>query len=214
MNALNRTSLAIVASVVAISSASADTIFYAGPGANNYYTSTSGIEYGNQVSFPSNPSGAWTISSLTIPYYSNYSLNGGLTLKIYSNNGANGAPGSLLWTSTPQDILNGGGSVTVPFGFSAANQIPNSLTYTVSFTGSSVANNKAGLFIPNQNPAVGSSLGIWSGAGGTWEKRALENGVIPVFQATITAVPEPSTWALAGLGLFGLMAMAARSRKG
>jgi len=213
MNALNRTSLAVVASVVAIASASADTIYYVAPGANNFYNSTSGTEYGNQVSFPSNPSGAWTISSLTVPYYSNYALNGGLTLKIYSNNGTGGAPGTQLWSSGPLDVLNGGGSVTVPFPFSADNQIPNTLTYTVSFAGSGIAGNKAGLYLPGSNPAVGSSQGIWSGAAGVWEKRALDGG-LPVFQATITAVPEPSTWALAGLGLVGLMAMASRSRKG
>lgn len=214
MNALNRTTLAVVASVVTVASASADTIYYAGPGANNFYNSTSGTEYGNQVSFPSNPSGAWTIQSITVPYYSNYSLSGGMSLKIYSNDGTAGAPGTTLWSSGPLDILNGGGSVTVPFPFSAGNQIPNTLTYTVSFNGSSVAGNKAGLFLPGSNPAVGTSHGIWSGSGGFWEKRALDGGAIPVFQATITAVPEPSTWALAGLGLLGLMAMATRSRKG
>ena len=213
MNALNRTSLAVVASVVAIASASAVTIYYVAPGANNFYNSTSGTEYGNQVSFPSNPSGAWTISSLTVPYYSNYGLNGGLTLKIYSNNGTGGAPGTQLWSSGPLDVLNGGGSVTVPFPFSSDNQIPNTLTYTVSFAGSGVAGNKAGLYLPGSNPAVGSAQGIWSGAAGIWEKRAVDGG-LPVFQATITAVPEPSTWALAGLGLVGLMAMASRSRKG
>lgn len=213
MNALNRTSLAVVASVVAIASASADTIYYVAPGANNFYNSLSGTEYGNQVSFPSNPSGAWTISSLTVPYYANYALNGGLTLKIYSNNGTGGAPGTQLWSSGPLDVLNGGGSVTVPFPFSPDNQIPNTLTYTVSFAGSGVAGNKAGLYLPGSNPAVGSAQGIWSGAAGIWEKRAVDGG-LPVFQATITAVPEPSTWALAGLGLVGLMAMASRSRKG
>ena len=41
MNALNRTSLAVVASVVAIASASADTIYYVAPGANKFYNSTS-----------------------------------------------------------------------------------------------------------------------------------------------------------------------------
>ena len=213
MNALNRTTLAVVASVVAIASASADTIYYVAPGANNFYNSTSGTEYGNQVSFPSNPSGAWTIQSLTVPYYSNYGLPGGLTLNIYSNDGTGGAPGTKLWSSGPLDILNGGGSVTVPFPYSGDNQIPNSLTYTVSFNGSSVSGNKAGLYLPGSNPAVGTAQGIWSGAGGFWEKRGVD-GTLPVFQATITAVPEPSTWALAGLGLFGLMALASRSRKG
>ena len=215
MNALNRTTLAVVASVVAIASASADTIYYVAPGANNFYNSTSGTEYGNQVSFPSAPSGgAWTIQSLTVPYYANYGLNGGLTLKIYSNDGTAGAPGTQLWSSGPLDILNGGGSVTVPFPFSGDNQIPSSLTYTVSFAGASVAGNKAGLYLPGSNPAVGSAQGIWAGNSGFWEKRALDGGVLPVFQATITAVPEPSTWALAGLGLVGLIAAASRSRKG
>lgn len=213
MNALNRTSLAVVVSVVAITSAFADTIYYVAPGANNIYNSTTGTEYGNQVSFPANPSGAWTISALTVPYYANYGLTGGLTLKIYSNDGAGGAPGTQLWSSGPLDVLNGGGSVTVPFPYSSDNQIPNTLTYTVSFAGSGVSDNKAGLYLPGSNPAVGTSQGIWSGSSGFWEKRALDGGVVPVFQATITAVPEPSTWALAGLGLFGLIAMASRSRK-
>lgn len=214
MNPLNRTSLAVVASVVAIASASADTVYYVAPGADIFYKSTAGTEYGNQVTFPSNSSGGpWTIQSLTVPYYSNYGLNGGLTLKIYSNDGTGGAPGTQLWSSGPLDILSGGGSVTVPFPYSADNKVPNSLTYTVSFNGASVAGNQAGLYLPGSNPAVGSAQGIWSGNSGIWEKRALEGGGIPVFQATITAVPEPSTWALAGLGLVGLIAAASRSRK-
>lgn len=208
MNFKDKLKLVVAVSLAGAGSAFAATVFEV-PAGNNTFYSTS-LEYGDQVQLPGGA--GWTLESVTIPYYSNYGSVGGLTVKIYANDGVSGAPSTVLYSSSPIDILNSGGTVTIPFADIPANVLPAGFTYTVSFTGVGGANS-AGLYVPNLAPTVGSSFNdFWQNTGSGWELRTMQNGDLANFQVSITAVPEPSVIALAGLGLAGLLGWAARRK--
>ncbi len=216
MNLTQKMKLVFAVSLAAAGSAFAATV-YEVPAGNNTYYSTS-LEYGDEIRLDGYPATGWVLQSVTIPYYSNYENTGGLSIKIYANDGAlvNGkaSPGSVLYSSGPIDVLNNGGTVTVPFANIPDNLVPSSFTYSVSFSGVGGAN-QAGLYVPNAAPSVGSSFNdFWQNTGSGWELRTMQSGDLANFQVSITAVPEPSVVALASLGLVGLSAYAVRrSRK-
>lgn len=209
MNFKDKLKLVVAVSLAGAGSAFAATVFEV-PAGNSTYYSTS-LEYGDQVALAGLQPG-WTLESVTIPYYSNYASTGGLTVKIYANDGVAGAPSTVLYSSAPIDILSNGGSVTIPFAAIPDNVAPAGFTYTVAFAGVGGAN-AAGLYVPDLTPTVGSSFNdFWQSTGSGWETRTMQNGDLANFQVSITAVPEPSVIALAGLGLAGLLGWAARRK--
>lgn len=208
MNFKDKLKLVVAVSLAGAGSAFAATVFEVPAGQDSFYSTS--LEYGDQVQLAGGA--GWTLESVTIPYYSNYGSVGGLTVKIYANDGVNGAPSSVLYSSSPIDILSNGGTVTIPFANIPANVLPAGFTYTVSFAGVGGANS-AGLYVPDLAPTVGSSFNdFWQNSGTGWELRTMQNGDLANFQVSITAVPEPSVIALASLGLAGLIGWAARRK--
>ena len=201
--------------------AQAATVYDLSSGAGNwYYPGTS--EFGDELHL----GGAdRIIESFSFDYFANYSLVGGMTFRIYANDGAllggSHVPGTLLDQRT-LDVTAGGGRVVVQYPFDVANTLPNTLTYTVSFAPTlNRPPDTAGLLLSSDAPSVGSSFDdIWrrTGSGPSdWQLLQVTdpNTGLPVaanFKATVTATPEPSTVALLALGGLGMLLAARRGR--
>lgn len=119
------------------------------------------------------------------------------TVRFYENNGASGAPGSLLFNSGAFALKDGYQTVTIN---GLAVNVPDSFTWTVEF-GGLAGGDQAGLLIYDP-PTVGSSLNdFWVNNGGTWSINQLNGGATPAnFGARVVAVPEPGVIGLALLG--------------
>lgn len=194
-------------------------VVYQHSGSGNF-SYTTGSEYGDEVVLPTHViSGVqWVITGFSFEYAANYALAGGLTFRIYEQNGVpisgSASPGTEIYEKAI-DIVNGGAVVNIDFAYDAANTIPNRLTYTVQFSGL-LPGNTAGLIIPGGTPAIGSSANdFWekTGSGANdWALKAFNPGSPSAnFVATITAVPEPSTVAMMVAGV-GLVLVAIRRR--
>lgn len=178
-----------------------------------YYTSS---EFGDQVTLGGTER---TISEVKINYYLNASASGNETaqVRLYSNDGAGGGPGTLLYDSGSFSITysatTGGYSVIDINELAVASG--NSLTWTILFSGIDPSAGEVGGVLFVDPPTVGSSYDdYWVKNNGTWElNRFPDNGgKVANFGAQITAVPEPGTIALGVLGGMIWLGMAARRR--
>ena len=129
-------------------------------------------------------------------------------LRLYLNDGplVNGraSPGTLLTDFTSQPISTGYGTYGVT-GIS----LPitgDTLTWTVEFT-----SQNAGLLL-SDNHTIGSSLNDFWQNNGAWSLLELDGGAVANFSARVTAVPEPGTLLLVGMGLAAVTARM-RSRR-
>jgi len=164
-------------------------------------------EFGDQVTL-FGPAGTRKLTGFSVEYFSNYDLPGGLTVRFYDNDGTSSSPKTLQYQSSPIDIKLGGGIVSITFN---QPKIATTFTYSLQFLGAGGAN-LAGLLAPNAEPGAGSSLNdYWSKESGTWQLNNL--GPIKAnFTASVNAVPEPGTYALAGVAGFGWLAFAGYRR--
>lgn len=151
--------------------------------------------YGNQIKLA--PGSDLHLANFSVAYGSDYALAGGLTVSLYANNGAGGAPGELLYSSSPIDINSGGGVVSINYSNPL---IPNELTFLVEFSGQD-ATHAAGLLFPNQDPTVGSLA---------FNDYWVKNGNSFTLQHAV--VPEPGTYALAGVAGLAWLAFAGYRR--
>lgn len=148
---------------------------------------------------------------------SNVSGNERGELFFYRNDGADGKPGTLLYKSG-SFALGTGFQTVVAQGLSVT--VPNTFTWTVSFTGvDTLLGEQAGLLFYDP-PTAGASLAtdFWirtTDANNPWATLSVDGGVFPAnFAARVTAVPEPSTVALgllASLALLGYRGYKRRS---
>ena len=159
-----------------------------------------GGEFGQTVIFGNQTEKLLT--EFSFAYNANYTRNAGLTVRFYDTD-LTGAPKNLLYQSAPLNIASGNNDVVLSFGQA---EVPATFTYTVQFAGVD-ANNTAGLLAPNLVPTKGFGYNdIWvkDAVSGAWTTQVIPGStasapVYSFFSAKVSAVPEPSTYALAGL---------------
>jgi hypothetical protein len=106
---------------------------------------------------------------------------------------------NVLWTS--DDVFITGGANT---------QLVDGLVGRG--TGNSFAAYCSGCTVAQQQQAIDDAAGYWSPNGGTFTGTYTLGSATGSGTFTITAVPEPATWALM-IGGFGLIGAAARRRR-
>jgi len=163
---------------------------------NDGYYEEAGAEYGAQVTLGS---GAATVfKGLSFAYFSDYNQIGGLTYRLYRNDGplVNGqaSPGTLDYTDTVDLIGNPGGSITVfstSFAYDVANQLTTTFTLTLQYDGVD-STHHAGTVTSDADPTVGSHpYTFWRSidGGSTW------------YLSTLIQVPEPNIATVVGVSL-------------
>jgi len=164
-------------------------------------------EYGAQVTLASGL--ASVFKGISFYYYADYNLVGGLTYRVYDNDGplvgGFASPGTLLIQDTLDIASNPGGSLqrtTLDFAYDPANTAPSTFTFTVEFAGVD-GTHHAGLLTSQATPVIGSHpIPYWQtfDQGTTWQL------------ASIVEVPEVNSYALVAgvLALFGVYRKARR----
>ena len=160
-------------------------------------------EIGNEITV----SGAnWQVTELSIEIYSQGGIfpNGNpgfadFQAQLYANNGAGGQPGTLLWQSTVEQHVYYLGGLSL-LNFSVPDiAVPGTFTWTLQYSNTSP--------IPpalpsGAAPAIGASDICWfrTQNDATWTPATAAGNLM----AQITAVPEPTTYALLMAGAFAL----------
>ncbi len=146
-----------------------------------------------------------TLFNVSFYYYYNGATPGNITLRLYDNVGAGGAPGAMLGTPStfPLDVTTSGSREgTFSWNLSGATPavtVPDTLTWTVQFS-NLAAGSTAGLLVYGP-PNSGTSPSVfWEFVGGTWQSMGIA-GTTGDFAVEVTAVPEPGTLALGALAL-------------
>jgi hypothetical protein len=178
---------------------------------NRVYAPGNG-EYGDQIFLAGSDR---RISDFQFDYFVSANANGNETgdLRMYRNDGgATGtAPGSLIYSSGDFSLDKGFQTVVAQ---ALSVTVPNTFTWTVVFKGVD-AGEQVGLRLFNP-PTVGASLDdYWfKNPDSTWSTLVIDGGATPGnFSARITAVPEPSTLALALLGGLSVLSFRRYSRR-
>ena len=177
---------------------------------------TTGDEYGDQIALKLGPR---TVQNFQFNYYSTYAQTGGARLRFYANDGAlvdgKAAPGTAIYDSGVFDINSGIQTVSIDFS-SIPFEVPNSFTWTVQFSGIDVAGDRrAGLLVYDPPGPGASDSTFWLRNGVTWSLSSLSgpNGTMAGnFNAKLSTVPEPSTYALLATGVLGWLGTAAYRR--
>lgn len=170
-----------------------------------YYESP--FEYGAQATI--DPLAPNVLRNISLPYYSNFGLVGGLTYRVYANDGAlvgtTPSPGTLL--SQGVIDLQGGGKtlLSIGYGFDAINTLPETVTVTLTFAGIG-GDNTAGWYLSTADSLAGAHPDyFWArDASSQWTRK------------TFLVVPEPTGPQLLALGAMAVGALhsarVARSR--
>jgi len=190
----------------------ADTVYQVPFVANSPVVNPNGGEFGQTVIFANQTEKLLT--QFQVSYNANYTRNAGLTVRFYDVD-ASGAPKNLLYQSTALDVKAGYNEVTINFNSAV---VPPSFTYTVQFSGVDSANT-AGLLAAGSAPTKGFGYNdIWVKDGsGAWVNQVVPGGtpsspVFSFFTAKVSAVPEPSTYALAGIAGLAWLGVAGARR--
>ena len=201
----SRSILAAVFAAVSLQAASADTIFDNTAPGDRGITTTGSPQIGDEVTAAPGTGRAVTELDLGL---TSQNLPGTTDIQafLYANDGAGGTPGTLLWQSA---VMTGVSFNSTNFlvVFSVPSVVvPDTFTLTGALTNQS---SNVG-YVPASGATTGTFDQAWVGSPATWF--ALD----PVFEVEgrviAGAVPEPSAFALFGLGLAGAVALR-RSRR-
>jgi len=180
----------------------------------NQFVLTSGQPVGNEVTLGS---GIY-LTNFMFEYYSpNLTLNAnlGVDVQFYLNNGALGAPGTLFYDSGWY-FNNVAGNIPVgsndlsyayadlyssglpgAFNMNPLNPLPTDFTYVITFT--NILGSET-IEIPLANNTSGVNSGnYWLYDSGQWSLLAT-NGIPANFVSEFAGTPEPSAYALVGVG--------------
>lgn len=168
------------------------------------------LEYGDEVNFAGNRR---ALTDISFEYNANiitFDLSEKVRFKLYNNDGASGAPGTVLYDSNTDapggiQVFNGINHVDIG-GLNL--KVPDKLTFSVQFTGLGIGES-AGLTMYDP-PTVGKVLAggvigsfddFWENSSGTWTLFRFPNGnPAGNFGARFSAIPEASTVTYAILG--------------
>lgn len=169
------------------------------------------IEFGDQIELAGPER---ILTTFSFDYYLSPTVNGNetVTLRLYNNDGASGAPGTLLLDSGPISIATGYRSVTAD---DLDITIQSSLTWTVLFGGIDPFES-AGLLLYDP-PVIGRSFNdYWEkSSSGAWSTKVFVDDparTVANFGAVVSAVPEPSTLGLAIVGGLVWLGFSAKRR--
>jgi len=224
----NRFELKMMAVVAALGAtvpfaASAQTVVYDNSTGVSTGMHVSNVEYGDEITLAGS---LRTATQFSFSYFSNFDSAQSGVLRIYANDGVivsgSPSPSTVLYQSAAFDIVKSNVSdpnnvqgSTVSINLSGTGLVlPDKVTWTVTLAGVG-GGNSAGLLVYG-GPTTGTSKeDFWKKTAGTWSLQLLDNNVSANFGAKLTAIPEPSTYALAGVGAIGWLALAGyrRSKK-
>ena len=161
--------------------------------------------------------------AFTFSYHANYEALKGMTVRLYDQDGpktdGRPAPGSVLWADF-LDVQKGGGEVTIPLGNEFWTKAPPQLVFSVDF-GKLTDGREAGLY------AAGGPIAdayrdsrFWQrecSSEDEWKLVKFEGLTTAaaefVASVRVTHLPEPSTWAMAGVGTVVLCMAGWRGRR-
>lgn len=170
------------------------------------------FEFGDQIFLAGSDR---RVTDFQFEYFVSTGASGNETGEIFfyaNDGGANNAPGSVLYRSG-EFSLDTGFQTVIASALSV--QVPNTFTWTVAFSGVDFGE-QVGLLVFNP-PTVGASFeDFWAkNSDGSWSTFLIDNGATPAnFGARVTAVPEPTTFALAALGGLALLGLRRFTRRG
>jgi hypothetical protein len=215
----NKSILAIAAISIGASALQAQFVYNNGVSYSGAYLNPGSQEVGDEVILGGVDR---LLSHFTFEYYGlNFSGNEQYQIRFYYNNGApiGGGyfePGVSFFDSglqtlgAPTDPSN---RATYDLDLSGTGIIlPNSFTWSIQFSGIS-GPEVAGVSLYNPPTTGFSDNDFWLNNAGAWELHGT-NPTAFNFGATITAVPEPSTYVLAILGGICGFALVARRKNG
>lgn len=148
--------------------------------------------------------------AFTFAYHANFDQPNGMILRLYDQDGprvgGKPSPGTVLWQDFV-DVRSGGGEVTIPLGEDFWAKAPPQLVFAVDF-GKLAQGHVAGLYAAGGPVAEGyRDARYWQrdcNTCGEWGLVKFEGltTASAEFVASVKVVhlPEPSTWAMAGLG--------------
>ena len=128
-------------------------------------------------------------------------------LWFYANNGPGGGPGTLLWNSgLLSDVVLSGPVQTLAFSVPLI-LVPDTFTWESQISNSQGSVTAVVEQTDASAPTQGTFVKGWFGSAGSW------TGEQTQLQARVVAVPEPSLFALLGVGAIGLLGYARRRRR-
>ena len=164
-------------------------------------------EFGDQIWLTGTPNNQ-VLQTLKVEYYLSHNASGNeqAIIDVCANDGASGAPGTLLYNgaSNPISLIKGNDNTMVVDAINVG--VPTSITYTVQFTGVETGEQIGLVFYGT--PEIGASTDdIWEKINGVWTTERFGPDTIANFGSlAMTVVPEPTTLVyglLAGVAWLG-----------